>query len=86
MLFSILGSSSLPVVVAQPDKTHVSVLEWYDRYGLVHVKQFLTTLSAACLVFIKLQLVMLIYVEDLGAGVVLQCLSINRVATAIEKN
>jgi len=34
MLFSTLGPSSLPVVVAQPDERHAyrtaSVLEWYD--------------------------------------------------------
>jgi len=36
MLFSTLGPSSLPVVLAQPDEKHInrtaSVLEWYDRH------------------------------------------------------
>jgi len=36
MLFSTLGPSSLPIVVAQPDERHAkrtaSVLEWYDRH------------------------------------------------------
>jgi len=36
MLFLILGPSSLPAVVVQPDERHVnreaSVLEWYDRH------------------------------------------------------
>jgi len=36
MLFLTLGPSSLPVVVAQPDKRHANriafVLEWYDRH------------------------------------------------------
>jgi len=37
LLFPILGPSSLPVVVAQPDERYAnraaSVLEWYDRHS-----------------------------------------------------
>jgi len=40
MLFPTLGPSSLPVVVAQPDKRHAnrtaSVLEFYDRHRALY--------------------------------------------------
>jgi len=43
MLFSTLGPSSLPVVVAQPDERHAnraaSVLEWYDRHRAIIFKK-----------------------------------------------
>jgi len=41
MLFPILGPSSLPVVVAQPDERNAnrtaSVLEWYDRHRVHNI-------------------------------------------------
>jgi len=41
MLFPILGPSSLPVVVTQPDERHAnktaSVLEWYIRHRAYNV-------------------------------------------------
>jgi len=41
MLFPILGSSSLLVVVAQPDERHTNrtayVLEWYDRHKTYNI-------------------------------------------------
>jgi len=46
MLFSILGSSSLAVVVVQPDEGHAnriaSVLKWYDRHRVI-VKHLVQT-------------------------------------------
>jgi len=40
-IFPILGPSSLPVVMDQPDERHadrtVSVLEWYDRHRAYNI-------------------------------------------------
>jgi len=53
MLFPILGPSSLPVVVTQPDERHTnktsSVLQWYDRHSIQHLGQTKTKPLLTCL-------------------------------------